>query len=169
MISWRDLIYFFKRSSFSWHTPESEVRASPIEGLGRFAKRAFLPGETIAVVGGYIVDLASENLISGLQLSDRFAIRGSFLHKKNNSINHSCMPNCRMRGDIFIVADKTINSGDELTLDYGSFLCTKEKVVLIKKCLCGTDECRGSITGHDWKSIPPQRLNRFLMELRSGN
>ena len=169
MMSWRDLFYYFKRSSFSWHSPDTQVSRSPIQGRGRFAKRTFNPGETLAVVGGYIVDLKSEPIVSGLQISDRFAIRGSFLHGNNNSINHSCMPNCRIAGDIFIVADKVLNSGDEITLDYGSFLSAEASVVFIKKCGCGSAECRGRITGHDWKFLPKQKLNRFLLELRNGN
>ncbi|MBY0385524.1 SET domain-containing protein-lysine N-methyltransferase [bacterium] len=169
MIYWRDLFYFFKRSSFSWHSPDTQVRRSTIQGRGRFAKREFSPGETLAVIGGYIVDLTSEPLVSGLQISDRFAIRGSFLHRNNNSINHSCMPNCRIAGDIFIVADKMLKSGDEITLDYGTFLSAQENVVFIKKCGCGSVSCRGRITGYDWKILPEQKLNRFLLELRNGN
>jgi D-alanine-D-alanine ligase len=57
--------------------------------------------------------------------------------------NHSCNPNTEYNG-LDVVAIRPIMNGEELTLDYASFLDENMEPF---KCKCRTAECRGLITG----------------------
>jgi D-alanine-D-alanine ligase len=57
--------------------------------------------------------------------------------------NHSCNANTAYLG-LNVVATKNINKGDELTLDYSSFLDEKMEPF---NCKCGAPNCKGLITG----------------------
>ena len=63
-------------------------------------------------------------------------------------INHSCSPNAGIRGYADLVALKDIKPGERICYDYAM---TDTSSYDEFKCLCGHDECRGSITGQDWK------------------
>jgi uncharacterized protein len=58
-------------------------------------------------------------------------------------VNHSCRPNCFTEiaaGRVFIVADRAIRQGEELTYDY-----RLEPDVTVWPCHCGAPGCRGTI------------------------
>jgi D-alanine-D-alanine ligase-like ATP-grasp enzyme len=57
--------------------------------------------------------------------------------------NHSCNPNTTYKG-LNVVALKKIFKGEELTLDYASFLDENMEPF---NCQCGSPDCRGLITG----------------------
>jgi uncharacterized protein len=58
-------------------------------------------------------------------------------------INHSCEPNCGMRGRFALVAMRDIAKGREITFDYDM----TENSVWRMKCRCGTRSCRRLIRG----------------------
>lgn len=62
-------------------------------------------------------------------------------------INHSCNPNCGIQGSLRIVSIRAIRSGEEITFDYAM----SESAHYNMKCSCGFPNCRGIITGNDWK------------------
>ncbi|MFH1547204.1 MAG: SET domain-containing protein-lysine N-methyltransferase, partial [bacterium] len=62
-------------------------------------------------------------------------------------INHSCEPNCGIRGDIVFTAIRDIKEGDEITIDY-AFIDNEDYSF---KCTCGSENCRKTVTGRDWK------------------
>ncbi|MFH1354172.1 MAG: SET domain-containing protein-lysine N-methyltransferase [bacterium] len=62
-------------------------------------------------------------------------------------VNHSCEPNCGMQGNYKIVAMRDIKSGEEITIDYAML----ENADYELACLCGSEVCRGTVTGYDWK------------------
>jgi SET domain-containing protein len=67
-------------------------------------------------------------------------------------VNHSCEPNCYTEIDgtqVFIMADRTIAPGEELTYDY-QFDADQE----IHPCACGAAHCRGTI------NLRPRRKRR---------
>ena len=39
----------------SWYDPRVEIRLSTIQGGGMFARAPFVPGETVAIVGGTLM------------------------------------------------------------------------------------------------------------------
>jgi len=72
----------------------------------------------------------------------------------SNYMNHSCSPTCWFveGGDEYtglMVAAREIYPGDEITFDY----CTSEDCELSPDwaCQCGSANCRGRITPHDWQ------------------
>ena len=56
--------------------------------------------------------------------------------------NHSCNPNCGLRGEITFVAMKDINKDEESFIDNEDYRFN---------CTCGSENCRKVITGFDWK------------------
>lgn len=125
------------------------VDRSGIHGRGVFAARLIRRGTRLLeyrgeIVGAeeaerrarsskhvYIFDLENGKFIDGDPRSD--AAR----------VNHSCDPNCVVDvvGDrVFVVADRTIRKGEELTYDY-SFDADTD----LWLCACGTKRCRGTI------------------------
>jgi D-alanine-D-alanine ligase len=57
--------------------------------------------------------------------------------------NHSCQANTAYKGlNVYITT--TVAKGEELTLDYSSFLSTDMQPFI---CKCGASNCRGLITG----------------------
>jgi D-alanine-D-alanine ligase len=63
--------------------------------------------------------------------------------------NHSCQPNTAYEG-LNIIALRNIGEGEELTLDYASFL---DEHMEPFKCRCGDPNCRGLITGIPQNSV----------------
>jgi SET domain-containing protein len=52
-----------------------------------------------------------------------------------------------MEHDLSVVARTDIEAGDELFMDYA--LVESEEGYLIEACSCGSQQCRGLITGQD--------------------
>ncbi|MCG8493655.1 MAG: SET domain-containing protein-lysine N-methyltransferase [Sneathiellales bacterium] len=62
-------------------------------------------------------------------------------------LNHSCDPNVGIQGQVSFVAMRQIAPGEELSFDYA----TGDHDDWEMTCQCGARECRGIITGYDWK------------------
>ena len=105
-----------------------------------------LPGIT-ATVG----DLA-------LQIHDRFylsPISREEIDRLTIFINHSCDPNVGFDGQIVYVAMRDIEPEEELCHDYAMERTDDYSL----ECRCGSDICRGRITGEDWKN--PELQQRY--------
>ncbi len=63
--------------------------------------------------------------------------------------NHSCSPNTAYDG-LNVKVIKSIKKGEELTLDYASFLDQNMEPFI---CRCGSPECRGLISGTSGNSV----------------
>ena len=66
--------------------------------------------------------------------------------------NHSCTPNTFYKG-LNVVANKQIFAGEELTLDYTTFLDENMEAFM---CCCGSKNCRINITGNPKNSVTYQ-------------
>lgn len=62
-------------------------------------------------------------------------------------LNHSCNPNCGIKGTLRIVAMRDIKTGEEITFDYA--MCESSDYKM--RCNCRSSNCRKVITGNDWK------------------
>lgn len=62
-------------------------------------------------------------------------------------INHSCDPNAWLEG-LDVVARRAVAEGEEITLDYATFYDERMPAFA---CSCGSDTCRGTIRGDDWR------------------
>lgn len=60
-------------------------------------------------------------------------------------VNHSCDPNCVVRGERELVASRRIKKGEEVTFDYSTNVGWDEYSM---RCLCGAGNCRGVILSY---------------------
>lgn len=116
------------------------------------ATRGFGVGETVMV--GELEGEVERNDSHATQISrTRWARHGGL----GPIVNHSCDPNCGVRvnetGACDFVAREAIAAGDEITFDYAMRNSSIEHFP--DGCLCGTDRCRGSVTGR--KDLPAAR------------
>lgn len=86
------------------------------------------------------------------ELNKKFDLDGRTRGNVARLINHSCSPNCRaetIRGKIWIIADRDIAPGDELTFDYGYGYNEWR----LHACRCGSRNCAGFIVnaGQRWR------------------
>lgn len=128
--------------------------ASLIDGCGTFARKTITKGEVVFVKGGHI--LTRDQMYSLNKIDSYWPIDDNYVLAAKNKeefplvklyINHSCSPNCGIRGDIIGVAMRDISVGEEITFDY-AFLDNEGNRF---KCTCGSPNCRHIITGFDWQ------------------
>lgn len=147
----------------SYRSPKTEVRESPIHGRGLFANENIAKGEVVLVKGGHILNretLKREVTPSlgpvEIQIGDDFFIAPVNQEERELSMlysNHSCDANLGMRGEITFVAMRDIAAGEELTHDW----CTTDDDDYEVKCNCRSNNCRGTVTGKDWKRSDMQK------------
>ncbi|HMJ47898.1 MAG TPA: SET domain-containing protein-lysine N-methyltransferase [Ferruginibacter sp.] len=70
--------------------------------------------------------------------------------------NHSCKPNTAYTG-LNVIATKNIHPGEELTLDYSTFL---DENMQSFACRCGSDNCRRIISGTPANSVTIRELQK---------
>lgn len=128
---------------------------SEIHGCGLFAIEDIKKDEVIVVKLGHVMNfkelksLPIYNRHAELQIDDDLFIgpRNEVeLIESMAYINHSCDPNMGKRGDVIAVAMRDIKAGEELVSDYAMINDNVDKF----KCLCGSPDCRGTVTGKDW-------------------
>lgn len=142
-------------------SPKVEVRSSGINQKGMFAKELIQKDEIVYIKGGHIItkdELFSSSVINSyLPLSDEYYL-GALKPEEEEEIklynNHSCNPNCGMRGEITFVAMKDIDTDEELTIDY-AFIDNEDYSF---ECHCGAPNCRKIVTGFDWKNKELQKM-----------
>lgn len=70
--------------------------------------------------------------------------------------NHSCNPNTAYIG-LNVVATRSIRKGEELTLDYSTFL---DENMQSFACQCGSSNCRKIISGTTGNSVTIREMQR---------
>ena len=133
-----------------------KLRESAEKGEGIFATRSFKIGEIVMV--GIIGKVLKENHSHASQIGENeFVFHAGLISK----VNHSCDPNCGIRanetGAHDFVARKDIVANEEITFDYA--MRNYGVDYFPKQCLCGSERCRGRITG--WKDLPDERKNEY--------
>ncbi len=136
----------------------AKARRSRIHGQGLFAKKDIPEGERIIEYTGEKItkaegnrrydEQAKANQIYLFELNNRYDIDGSTKGNIAKYANHSCDPNAETiveKGEIWLVALKDIEKGEEITFDYNFPLFDYEK----RPCKCGSDNCRGWIINRD--------------------
>jgi uncharacterized protein len=68
-------------------------------------------------------------------------------------LNHSCEPNLGLQGQVVYVAMRDIGTDEELTFDYAM----NDDEFYEMNCRCGSQSCRGIITGLDWRKPEIQK------------
>lgn len=149
-----------KKETLSWINKKLDLKEIAGCGYGVFSTKKIKKGETLAISGGHIIPATEEAKLSnkindhGLQVSEEMV-----LGMKNEAeleyacfFNHSCDPNAGIKGQIFMVAMRDIERGEQITFDYAMTLHKVKGLPPYKmKCLCGSKICRGIVTDSDWK------------------
>lgn len=139
----------------SFKSKKTELRSSCKQGKGFFAAEKILRGEVVAIRSGHIVEFEEAMRLDqfvgdfSLQLSDDHFLCPKTKEEVDNIaiyINHSCDPNVGMDGQISYVAMRDVQAGEELCLDYAMAMTTEYRM----ECKCGSEYCRGVVTGDDW-------------------
>ena len=143
----------------SYLTPKAKKKKSRT-GWGIFAIEAIDQGELIIDFTdsrGEIIDMkeAARRFEQGndhmIQISDESYFADTIMDIEDledvDMINHSCRPNCGMQGNFKIVATRDIAAGEETTIDYAMVENSDYEL----ECMCGNNNCRGTISGYDWE------------------
>jgi len=133
-----------------------ELRSTPAKGDGVFATKPFKIGDT--VMPGVIDKVVDGNHAHASQIGEnQFVLHAGLI----SLVNHSCDPNCGVRvnetGAHDFVARKTISTNEEITFDYAMRNYTIDHFP--KMCMCGSNMCRGAITG--WKDLPFEKKKEY--------
>lgn len=148
----------------SYLSLRTAVQPSPIHGRGLFAIAPIAKDEIVAVKGGHIIsrkvweELQPRLGSAEIQIADDLFIGPVSEEEREGSMiysNHSCEPNLGLRGQIVFVAMRQIAPAEELTHDWA--MTDKDDSSTI--CRCGAANCRGTITGQDWRR--PELQERY--------
>ena len=134
-----------------------QVRVGPsrIAGQGLFAGQDIRQGtKIIRYIGEKIPREESERRLAAgnvyiFGLNERYSIDGDTPRNTARSINHACDPNCHTEqfgNNIWIVAIRDIEAGEELTYNYG-YEVNDEPA---EPCHCGAKHCCGYILGSQY-------------------
>ncbi len=162
----------------SYISPKCEKRSkSVIEGRGLHAVADIGAGEVVAVKGGHLVGQATlkqrAEVIgnSDIQITEELHLvsldpseyEGIMLY-----LNHSCDPNVGVAGNVVFIAMRDIAAGEELTIDYAMIDDHQDTLT----CKCGTAQCRGVVSGQDWRRTElQQRYGRYFtwyLQVKAG-
>lgn len=150
--------------------PKLEVRDTGRYGKGVFVRKGPVKkGEMLFVMGGGILTIADENCLKGvvadkpIEISENFSIgprtAAELRRMPQHYVNHSCRPNAGFKGQIFMVAMRTIKTGEEITYDYAMAMHSNPESTsfFTMDCQCGKPKCRKMITEDDWQIPELQR------------
>ncbi len=131
------------------------VRPSRIHGRGGFARADVARGTRVIEYVGERIGKQESNRRLSLNntfifyLDDEFNLDGSVEWNPARFLNHSCVPNCDaelIEGRLWIVANRDIAAGEELTFNYGFDLEDYRE----HPCRCGADQCAGYIVAPEY-------------------
>ena len=143
-----------------------EIRASPIEGLGAFARTAIPKDARVIEYAGERISKAESlkrceggnEFIFGI--SETEDLDGNVDYNTARFLNHSCVPNCEARFEeerIWIIALRDIAAGEELTFNYSFDLEDYKK----HPCRCGAAECVGFIVASEFFELLRRRQEQL--------
>jgi uncharacterized protein len=147
----------------SYFSPKLAVREIPEKGgYGVFAQEALAAGEIAMVWGGRVISLAELDSVPEASRRQLVQIEEDMFSmsvgdpEPSDFINHSCHANVGVNGNIILVAMRAIPAGEEVCFDYAmTDGCPYDEF----ECTCGAPNCRGWITGNDWKN--PELWERY--------
>lgn len=140
--------------SKSYLSPRLEARPVGDKGVyGVFAREPVAAGELLAMWAGELVSAADLPAVPPLVRSRSVQVEEDLylvptVTEPADFFNHSCRPNAGLSGQIALVALRDIAPGEEVCYDYAmSDGSPYDEFV----CRCGQPECRGRVTGDDWR------------------
>lgn len=145
---------------YTWVNPKLKVGKSKIHGDGVFTSEKIPQGEKLMEFGGELV--SREKAFSGNYRSRSIwpvdteyylALPQSDTHESaDESLNHSCDANTWLADEVTLVARRTIEIGEEITLDQGTWNFDDSSYTDNQEpCFCGVEDCRKVLTENDWR------------------
>jgi hypothetical protein len=136
----------------SYLSPKLQARPKTY-GNGIFARELLKKGELLAVFGGTVYQWNSFNALPEKERSLSLQVEENLFLVPNpigegDYVNHSCDPNAGLSGQIALVAMRDIQPGEEACFDYAMSDTTPYDEF---DCECGAANCRGRVTGNDWR------------------
>lgn len=122
-------------------------------GHGIFAQVPLKRGELLAVFGGSVYPgelftaLPERERSLSLQVEENLFLVPDKIDE-GDYVNHSCDPNAGLSGQIALVAMRDIRPGEEVCFDYAM---SDTQPYDEFDCRCGAANCRGRVTGSDWR------------------
>jgi len=152
-------------------TPRAAARLLDGNQVGIFAISPISVGSVIAVCGSMIYSsdvlehMPQEHMQTALQIEDNLFVQTITDPNDTCLINHSCHPNSGFLNAVQIVAMQDIPAGQEITYDDAMTNGTSRRRFV---CHCNSIDCRGEITGDDWrqKSLQERYRGYFSPYLR---
>ncbi len=128
--------------------PKIYLKETKKFGKGVFTRRAIRQGEVVAVFDGQRYDGRFKGWTEELLTHTIQYGRSQWRDSKGIAryLNHSCDPNCGIRGLFQVVARRDIAAGEQLTWDYEM---TEKSDWFRLRCQCGSPKCRKVIGHHD--------------------
>jgi uncharacterized protein len=132
-----------------------KARSSVVTGRGpcTVAIEPIRSGEVVAAFGGRCVHrdefelLPAEQQARSLQIDDDLFLASAPEPEPADFVNHSCEPNCWLRGNATLIAARDIAVGEHLSYDHATMAGSDAHDF---ECQCASATCRGKVTGHDW-------------------
>jgi len=132
-----------------------EFRASPIHGTGGFALVYLPSGMRLLEYVGRKID--KQESLRQCERDNPFVfylnaeqdLDGNVEWNPARFLNHSCSPNCAaelIEGRIWVVAQRPIRAGEEITFNYGYDLESYRE----HPCHCGSPDCVGYIVDQEF-------------------
>ncbi len=144
-------------------SPKLEAGSLPEKGgMGVFARTSINEGELLVLWGGRIItefelDPTMPDFSKRvLQIEEGLYLLAPEPLEPSDRFNHSCDPNAGFSGQIGLVAMRGIRPGEEVCFDYA--MCDGTPYDEFA-CSCGAQNCRGEVTGQDWKR--PELRERY--------
>lgn len=139
----------------SFVSPKLEARRNPAKGnFGLFAREAITAGELLVCWAGFVATEEEFAQLSPFEQEHSVQIEENLYQVPFGSgdsgdyVNHSCDPNLGMSSSISLVALRHIQPNEEVCFDYAMTDSTPYDEFT---CGCGTEHCRGIVTGSDWQ------------------
>ena len=151
--------------SLTHFIPSTRIQSSPISKKGRFALELIPKNTLVGIIGGLLVTTPDNQI--AMPISKGLYLNQLFMNQRATA-NHSCKPNLKLNGFNKLIAKTTIQSNEELTIDYGS-LCVGNGSVIIKNCQCGSNPCRKIIKTDDYLLLPKNQLGAYACFWKSKN
>ena len=136
------------------------VKESTIHGKGIFALKDIKKGEIISIIKGPRKFKINRSAKDALAHPDWVGFK---MHHWIDPIppykylNHSCNPNCGIKGKVETVALKNIKKGEEVVIDYSII---EGDVRWRMKCHCGQKNCRETIKSFQF--LPDKQFYRYF-------
>ncbi len=167
------------KKNLSWVNPKLEVRMIENLGNGLYAKENISKNTLLSILGGFVMTLEQEKELDeeirdySCQIAPNFVIGANNVSDicSADFFNHSCDPNIGFHGQIFLISMRNIKKDEQICFDYAMVLTITDYEI---PCLCGSDNCRGKITGHDWQDLELQKkykgyFQTYLEDKINGN